>query len=47
MGISGVVDAVEAVTGHQLSEPSSAASEVYADDSFILHGGYVGLTCNW
>jgi hypothetical protein len=46
MGISGVVDAVEAAQGTDF-QSLATASEVYADDSFILHGGYVGLTCNW
>jgi hypothetical protein len=46
MGIAGVVDAVEAAQNTDYQN-IVAASEVYADDSFILHGGYVGLTCNW
>ena len=46
MGLSGVVNAVEAAQNTDYAN-IVAASEIYADDSFILHGGYVGLTCNW
>ena len=46
LGITGVVDATEGLQNTNLQNVA-AAREVYADDSYILHGGYVGLTYNW
>jgi Putative beta barrel porin-7 (BBP7) len=45
MGITGVANAVDSLPTDYSS--MAAACRVYADDSYLLHGGYAGLTFNW
>ncbi|MFK8115100.1 MAG: BBP7 family outer membrane beta-barrel protein [Rubripirellula sp.] len=45
MGITGVANAVDSVPSDYSS--LAASGQVDANDSYILHGGYVGLEFNW
>ncbi len=45
MGLTGVATAVDSLPNNYYSVASSG--QVHADDSYILHGGYVGLEYNW
>ncbi len=45
LGITGVANAVESLPTNYSSV--AASGKVYADDSYVLHGGYVGLEYNW
>jgi hypothetical protein len=45
MGMSGVATSVDSLPANYYSVASSG--KVHADDSYILHGGYVGLEYNW
>jgi hypothetical protein len=45
LGMTGVATAVDSLPGSYYSVASSG--QVHADDSYILHGGYLGLEYNW
>lgn len=45
MGVTGVANAVDSLPTNYSS--LAAAGQVHADDSYVLHGGYVGLEYNW
>jgi hypothetical protein len=45
MGLTGVATAVDSLPNNYYSVASSG--QVHADDSYVLHGGYVGLEFNW
>ncbi len=45
IGVTGVANAADSVPRDYSSV--AASGRIYADDSYILHGGYVGLEFNW
>lgn len=45
LGITGVANAVDSLPRDYSS--LAASGQVHADDSYLLHGGYVGLEFNW
>ena len=45
LGATGVATSVDAL--NQEYRPQSSFGQVYADDSILLHGGYVGFDFNW
>ncbi|TWT50308.1 hypothetical protein Pla22_30490 [Rubripirellula amarantea] len=45
MGITGVANAMDSYSNYYTS--AAAAGTVFADDSYVLHGAYVGAEFNW
>ena len=45
IGLTGVANAVDSLPTNYYSV--AASGQVHADDSYLLHGGYVGLEFNW
>ncbi len=45
IGMGGVATAIDSIPSSYTT--LEASGKVYANDSYILHGGYFGLECNW
>ena len=45
LGMAGVATAIDSIPSSYTT--LAASGKVYANDSYILHGGYFGLECNW
>ena len=45
IGVGGVPTAIDSIPSSYTT--LEATGKVYANDSYVLHGGYFGLECNW
>ena len=45
IGMGGVATAIDSIPSSYTT--LEASGKVYANDSYVLHGGYFGLECNW
>lgn len=45
LGMTGVASAIDSITDNYAT--LAASGKVYANDSYLLHGGYLGLEYNW